>query len=80
MSGPAVGRGQVDGSATPVAGDLTEKAAWSITSYLIAGALMGAAAGYGLDRLFDTHFIVGIGLVVGKALTLYYVWFRYGTH
>ena len=72
--------GELDDSSTDLGSGLTEKVAWSITSYLIAGALMGALAGHGLDRLFDTHFIVGIGLVVGKALTLYYVWLRYGTH
>jgi F0F1-type ATP synthase assembly protein I len=71
---------KLDDTSTDVGAGLTDKVAWSITSYLIAGALMGAFAGYGLDRLFDTHFIVGIGLVVGKALTLYYVWLRYGTH
>jgi len=71
---------QLDDATTDVGSGLTERVAWSVTSYLIAGALMGALAGFGLDRLFDTHFIVGIGLVVGKALTLYYVWLRYGTH
>jgi F0F1-type ATP synthase assembly protein I len=65
---------------TDAGNGITEKIAWSITSYLISGALMGALAGWGLDHLFGTHFIVGIGLVVGKALTLYYVWLRYGTH
>jgi F0F1-type ATP synthase assembly protein I len=65
---------------TDAGNGITEKIAWSITSYLISGALMGALAGWGLDHLLGTHFIVGIGLVVGKALTLYYVWLRYGTH
>jgi F0F1-type ATP synthase assembly protein I len=69
-----------DDQSTDVGNGLTTKVAYSITSYLIAGALMGAAAGWGLDQLFGTHFIVGIGLVVGKALTLYYMWLRYGTH
>jgi len=65
---------------TDAGNGITEKIAWSVTSYLISGALMGALAGWGLDHLLGTHFIVGIGLVVGKALTLYYVWLRYGTH
>ncbi len=44
------------------------------------GAILGGLAGWGVDHLLGTHFIVGIGLVLGKALTLYYVWLRYGTH
>lgn len=68
-----------DTSADPGTG-ISEKVAWSITSYLIAGAFMGAMAGWGVDHLLGTRFVVGIGLVVGKALTLYYVWLRYGTH
>ncbi|MFB9375422.1 hypothetical protein ACFFKU_05565 [Kineococcus gynurae] len=62
------------------ASELTESVAWSITSYLIVGAGLGALAGWGVDRLIGTGFVVGIGLVVGKALTLYYLWLRYGTH
>ncbi|NAZ82546.1 hypothetical protein GTR02_12015 [Kineococcus sp. R8] len=64
----------------PEAPALTESVAWSITSYLLAGALLGALAGWGVDHLLGTHFVVGIGLVVGKAMTLYYLWLRYGTH
>jgi F0F1-type ATP synthase assembly protein I len=69
-----------DDASTDIGNGLTEKVAWSITSYLIAGAFMGAMAGWGVDHLLGTRFVVGIGLVVGKASTLYYVWLRYGTH
>ena len=57
-----------------------ESVGWQVTGNLLSTALIGGGAGYGLDRLLGTHFIVGIGLVVSMALTLYYLWLRYGTH
>ncbi|GAA4660902.1 AtpZ/AtpI family protein [Kineococcus glutinatus] len=57
-----------------------ESAAWRVTSNLLAGVLLGGAVGWGVDRLLGTDFVVAIGLLAGIALTLYYVWLRYGTH
>lgn len=60
-------------------GRLEESRAWNIPSYLLAGVLGFGGLGWVLDRLLGTDFIVGIGIVGGMALAVYYVWFRYGT-
>ncbi|WP_104431283.1 AtpZ/AtpI family protein [Kineococcus xinjiangensis] len=59
---------------------LEESVAWNVSANLLAGMLLGGGAGWGLDRWLGTSFLVGIGLILGIALTLYYVWLRYGTH
>lgn len=52
----------------------------SIVSYLIAGPLTMGAIGYGLDRWLGTRVLVAVGVVLGIALSLYIVRFRYGTN
>ena len=59
---------------------LEESAAWNVSANLLAGVLLGGGVGWGLDRWLGTGYLVGIGLLLGIALTLYYVWLRYGTH
>ena len=58
---------------------LGESVAWNVTANLLAGVLLGGGAGWGLDRWLGTDYLVGVGLLLGIALTLYYVWLRYGT-
>jgi len=35
--------------------------------------------GWGLDSLLGTTWLVAVGIVAGMALSLYLIWFRYGT-
>ncbi len=58
----------------------TADSAWRIIAYLLSGPLFYGGIGYLLDRWLGTGWIVGAGIVVGMALSLYLVWFRYGTH
>lgn len=50
-----------------------------VTSYLFAGPLAFGGVGYGLDRWFGTHVLVGVGILFGVALSIYIVWLRYGS-
>jgi hypothetical protein len=42
--------------------------------------LIYGGVGYLLDRWLGTTWIVGVGIVGGMALSLYLIWFRYGSH
>lgn len=53
--------------------------AWRSIAYLISGPLIYGAIGYGLDRWLNTSWLVGVGIVGGMALSLYLIWFRYGS-
>lgn len=52
---------------------------WNVVSYLITGPAMFGAIGWGLDRWLGTSWLVVVGILGGMALSLYLVWFRYGT-
>ena len=52
---------------------------WNVVSYLITGPAMFGAVGWGLDHWLGTSWLVAVGIVGGMALSLYLVWFRYGT-
>jgi hypothetical protein len=52
--------------------------ALEITGALALGPALYAAAGYGLDRLFGTSFIVLIGVILGAALSVYLVYVKWG--
>jgi len=54
-------------------------AAWKAVAYLISGPLIYGGLGWGLDLWLGTTWIVGAGIVGGMALSLYLIWFRYGT-
>lgn len=54
--------------------------AWRSVAYLLSGPLVYGLLGFGADQLFGTDFLVGVGIVGGMALSLYLIWFRYGTH
>lgn len=58
---------------------LEEARMWNVVSYLITGPAMFGAIGWGLDRWLGTSWLVAVGIVGGMALSLYLVWFRYGT-
>lgn len=58
---------------------LDEARMWNVVSYLITGPAMFGAAGWGLDHWLGTTWLVAVGIVGGMALSLYLVWFRYGT-
>ncbi|MDQ2758129.1 MAG: hypothetical protein M3Y71_16510 [Actinomycetota bacterium] len=56
-----------------------ESAMWNSVGYLLSGPLVFGGLGWGADRLLDTGFLIVLGLLGGMALSLYLVWFRYGT-
>lgn len=53
--------------------------AWRAVAYLITGPLVYGTTGWLLDRWLGTNFLVGVGIVGGMALSLYLIWFRYGS-
>jgi hypothetical protein len=58
---------------------LEEARMWNVVSYLITGPAAFGAVGWGLDAWLGTSWFVLAGILGGMALSLYYVWFRYGT-
>lgn len=58
---------------------LEESRMWNVVSYLISGPVMFGGIGWALDRWLATAFLVPIGILAGMAVSLYLVWFRYGT-
>jgi F0F1-type ATP synthase assembly protein I len=70
-----------NGSPDPDAGHarLEEAHMWNVVAYLISGPVMFAGIGWVLDRWLGTGFFVPAGILGGMALSLYLVWFRYGT-
>ena len=58
---------------------LPESAMWNSVGYLLSGPLVFGGLGWGMDRLLNTGFLIVCGLLGGMALSLYLVWFRYGT-
>ncbi len=54
-------------------------AAWRAIAYLLTGPLVYGGLGWLLDRWLGTSFLVGVGIVAGMALSLYLIWFRYGS-
>jgi hypothetical protein len=57
-----------------------QNAAWKAVAYLITGPLIYGGLGALLDHWLGTSWLVGVGIVGGMALSLYLIWFRYGTH
>lgn len=54
------------------------EAGWSVMSTVIAGMLVWGGAGFGLDRLFGTDWLVVPGMLIGVAAAVYLVHVRYG--
>jgi hypothetical protein len=60
-------------------GRLEESRMWNVVSYLITGPAMFGLIGWGLDSWLGTTWLVAVGILGGMALSLYLIWFRYGT-
>ena len=52
---------------------------YNALAYVLAGPLTFGPVGWGLDQLFGTSFLLPLGILAGMALSLYVVWFRYGS-
>jgi hypothetical protein len=50
-----------------------------VVGYLLAGPLLYGGIGWALDRWLGTAFLLPVGIVGGVALSLYLIWFRYGS-
>jgi hypothetical protein len=57
-----------------------QNSAWKAVAYLLTGPLIYGGLGALLDHWLGTSWLVGVGIVGGMALSLYLIWFRYGTH
>jgi F0F1-type ATP synthase assembly protein I len=73
--------GSPGGPPDPDAGHprLEEAHMWNAVSYLISGPVLFGGIGWALDRWLGTAFLVPVGILAGMAVSLYLVWFRYGT-
>jgi len=59
---------------------LEESSMWNAMAYLISGPVVFGGIGWALDRWLGTGFLLLVGILGGMAMSLYLVWFRYGTH
>lgn len=57
-----------------------QDSAWRAFAYLLSGPLVYGGIGALADQWLGTSWLVGVGIVAGMALSLYLIWFRYGTH
>ncbi len=57
-----------------------QDSAWRAIAYLLSGPLIYGGLGALADHWIGTSYLVGVGIVGGMALSLYLIWFRYGTH
>ena len=57
-----------------------QDSAWRAVAYLLTGPLIYGGLGAIADHLLGPSWLVGAGIVGGMALSLYLIWFRYGTH
>ena len=53
--------------------------AWRSFAYLLSGPLLYGGAGWLLDHWLGTSFLLPVGIVGGMALSVYLIWFRYGS-
>lgn len=53
--------------------------AWRAVAYLLTGPLVYGGIGWLLDRWWGTGFATPVGIVGGMGLSLYLIWFRYGS-
>jgi F0F1-type ATP synthase assembly protein I len=54
--------------------------AWRAFAYLLSGPLTFGGIGWLIDRWAGTGWLLPVGIIGGMALSLYLIWFRYGTH
>jgi F0F1-type ATP synthase assembly protein I len=52
---------------------------WNVVAYLISGPVVFGGFGWALDHWLNRGFLVVVGILGGMAISLYLVWFRYGT-
>lgn len=52
---------------------------YSAMAYVLAGPLTFGPVGWLADRFLGTAVLLPLGILAGMVLSLYYVWFRYGT-
>ena len=57
-----------------------QDSAWRAVAYMLTGPLIYGGLGALADHWLGTTWLVGAGIVGGMALSLYLIWFRYGTH
>lgn len=55
-----------------------ESLGYTVLSYLLAGPLLYGGIGFGLHHWLGWSWAVPVGVLVGVAVSLYLVWFRYG--
>ncbi|NAZ86191.1 hypothetical protein GTR00_08790 [Kineococcus sp. T90] len=58
---------------------MQDSVAWNAVSYLMSGIVGFGLLGLLLDRWLGTSFLAVVGCLGGMALSIYYVWFRYGS-
>ena len=58
---------------------IPEAAAWNVLSYLLAGLLGFGLPAWFLDQWLGTTWIVLVGILLGMAVAMITIWFRYGT-
>lgn len=51
---------------------------WSAFGALFSGIIVWSAAGWGLDKVFGTRFLLPIGVLLGAGLGIYIVIAKYG--
>ncbi len=51
-----------------------------VVGYMLAGPLLYGGIGWAADHWLGTSFILPVGIIAGLALSLYLIWFRYGSH
>ncbi|EWT02303.1 hypothetical protein N865_06845 [Intrasporangium oryzae NRRL B-24470] len=57
-----------------------QDAAWRAVAYMLSGPLIYGGLGALADHWLGTSWLVGVGIVAGMGLSLYLIWFRYGSH
>jgi hypothetical protein len=58
---------------------LEESKMWNVVSYLISGPVTFGGVGWALDSWLNTGVFIPVGILAGMTVSLYLVWFRYGT-
>lgn len=78
---PPERRGNPDGpEEAQRAADRRDSEMWTkVVGYLLAGPLLYGGIGWGLDHWLGTSFLLPVGVIGGFALSLYLIWFRYGS-
>lgn len=67
-----------DGHAVDSSSEQPSQDPWRAFSYVVTGVLVYGLIGWGLDRWWNTSFLVAVGIVVGAGLGLYLTWRTFG--